>query len=400
MKDTPSGAAPVRKKPNIALRALAFLVTLALILGAVALVAYRDKLNIDALRRYFTYRDLERSDSGQAQSFPHEGSISDGFAALGSDLLTASPAGCRLFSGSGTKYVDTQATLTSPVVSAVGESGLVYDAGGSSLFLFREREEVFSLTLEADKTFLSARVNPAGFLAVTSQATGYKGAATVYDASHRRFLELDLSSSFLMDALVTQDNAALAAVTIGQEGDGFLSRLDLYRVQSLTALPAGQEPVPDASCPLGSMVVLDLQEDSAGIWALGDTGVALVDLTGELVGLYDYGGRYLKEFSLGGDGFSAVLLGKYRAGTLSELAVIDASGDAAATLSINEQVLSLSAAGRYLAVLTADRLDIYTSDLTLYSTLEGIQGARKVLMRTDGTAILIAADTARLYVPN
>ena len=103
---------------------------------------------------------------------------------------------------------------------------------------------------------------------------------------------------------------------------------------------------------------------------------------------------------MGGDDFAVALLGKYRAGTLSDLVVIDDTGTAGVSMPMNEQVLSLSAAGRYIAVLTADRLDIYTSDMTLYSSVAGIQGARKVLMRSDGTALLIASDTARLYVPN
>jgi hypothetical protein len=63
-------------------------------------------------------------------------------------------------------------------------------------------------------------------------------------------------------------------------------------------------------------------------------------------------------------------------------------------------VLSLSAAGQYFAVLTGDRLDIYTSDLSLYASLEGTQGARKVVLMSDGSAILISAETASFYVPN
>ena len=42
---------PKRGK-NIVLRLLALLVTVALVLGAVALVVFRDQLNIDALRRW------------------------------------------------------------------------------------------------------------------------------------------------------------------------------------------------------------------------------------------------------------------------------------------------------------------------------------------------------------
>ena len=79
--------------------------------------------------------------------------------------------------------------------------------------------------------------------------------------------------------------------------------------------------------------------------------------------------------------------------------IVDKEGVLTGSLVLNEQVLSIDAAGRYFAVLTADRLDIYTQDMTLYSSLEGTQNARKVLLREDGTAMLIASETARLYVP-
>lgn len=79
--------------------------------------------------------------------------------------------------------------------------------------------------------------------------------------------------------------------------------------------------------------------------------------------------------------------------------MIDDTGTVKGSLDLNQQVLSLSAAGRYLAVLTGDRLDIYTSDLSLYSSLEGTQGARKVLLMEDGSAILISEDSASFYVP-
>ena len=70
-----------------------------------------------------------------------------------------------------------------------------------------------------------------------------------------------------------------------------------------------------------------------------------------------------------------------------------------ASLPVEEQVLSLSAAGRYVGLLTADRLDIYDQDLENYSTLDGTQGAQKVLQQSDGSAMLIANAAAWLYLP-
>lgn len=54
-QDTP---AKKPKKPNIILRLLALLVTAALVLGALALVVYRDRFNLDALKRWLSRYSL------------------------------------------------------------------------------------------------------------------------------------------------------------------------------------------------------------------------------------------------------------------------------------------------------------------------------------------------------
>ena len=84
------------KKPNLFLRLLAFLMTLVLIAGAIFLIANRDRINLDAFKRWFTYRSLERSDTGQEESFPYSSSSTDVFAALEGDLLVCSAGGVRL----------------------------------------------------------------------------------------------------------------------------------------------------------------------------------------------------------------------------------------------------------------------------------------------------------------
>lgn len=393
-QEVPNG----KKKPNILVRLLAFLVTLALIFGAVTLVVYRDRLNFDVIRRYFAYRSLERNDSGQAESFAHEGSTRDIFVSAGENLLVCSTTGVRLFSGSGTQYANEQIVMEQPVAMAAGEWSLAYDAGGKSLYLFQDKEKVFSLGADNGKTILSARVNENGWLAVVTQAASYKGSVTVYNPQQQPMLQLNRSSGFVMDAVVTEDGKYLATVTVSQSGASFASSLDFYRLDRTE-----EETEPDASCTLDGSVILDLREQDGTMWALGDTGVFAVSLAeknlGERKGAYSYSEQYLKEFSLEGDGYAALLLGKYRAGTQAQLLVTDEAGEVTGTLDIGEQVLSLSAAGRYIAVLTADRLDIYTSDLRLYDSLSGTQNAQKVLMRADGTAMLIGAKTARLYIP-
>lgn len=386
--------APKLQKPNLLRRLLAFLLTAALVVGAVALVAWRDRINLDSIRRWFSYRSLERSDSGQAETFSYGGSASDTFANLDGDLLVCSPTGFQLYSGSGALYVDETVLLEHPVVSACGKRGLVYDAGGQELFVLSGREVAFTLSQETERSLISASLNPNGWLVLVSQEHGYKGSVTVYDGSYAPVMRLDLSSRFVMDAALSPDNKTVAVLTVGLEEGSFDCRVDLYRLDHDAGSAA-----PDASCSVGNNAPLALRWTDDGIWLLGENGVYRVDGSGALGGGYTYSGRYLKGFSLEGDGFAALLLGKYRAGSNAVLTIVDGAGAVQASLSIDEQVLSLSAAGRYVAVLTADRLDLYDQQLGLYATLDGTQGARRVLIRSDGTAMLIGSGEARLYVP-
>ena len=50
-------------------------------------------------------------------------------------------------------------------------------------------------------------------------------------------------------------------------------------------------------------------------------------------------------------------------------------------------------------MLYANRLEVYTPDLQVYATLNGTDYARSVLMRADGSAILLGSETAKLFLP-
>lgn len=94
------------------------------------------------------------------------------------------------------------------------------------------------------------------------------------------------------------------------------------------------------------------------------------------------------------------LTGKYQAGSQTILEVFDRSGALLGSLDTSRPILDLSAAGKYIAVLTAQQLDIYTRDLELYSTVENTGSASHVVLLEDGSAFLADQDTAWLQLPN
>ena len=379
-----------RKKPNIGKRLLAFLITLCLLLGAVAAVAYRDRLNLDFIRRWFSYRSLEKNDSGQAEAFQFDNSGSGGFCPLGDDLLVWSNTGARIYSVSGVEYLNDGFTLETPLADFSNGYAVVYDAGGQTLRVYHDRSMVFSLDVQAGHELLSVRMGPNGWMAVTAQEPGYKGVVTIYDDSGQPVMGIRLSTHFIMDGLLASDGATVAVLTAGQQNNVFESGLSLYTLDG---------DAPFAQCSLGSSAVLDLYCGSGAFWALGDVSLSTVSLDGSTVCTYDYEDRYLKDYALKGDGFAALLLGKYRAGSSATLVTVDQKGEELASLDLEEQVLDMDAAGRYAAVLTASTLTLYTEELRVYQTLENTFGAQNVVLRSDGTAYLIGGETARLYIP-
>lgn len=378
------------KRPSLIPRLLALLVTAALVVGALFLVVYRDRLNMDALRRWLSYRSLETSDAGQALPFTHAGGDDMSLAYLDGRVLTASVAGAHYYSLSGELIAEEVTPLDNPVLSVSRTAGAVYDAGGQSLFLFRNGEERSAPALEEGAELLSVRPNDSGWMAVTAQHSGYKGAVTVYDAQQEPVIQISLSSTFAVDAALSPDNRTVAVVTMDQTGGVFSSTLLFYPVD---------QSEPTAQIDLGSLVVLDLEYEEDQLWVLGEDQLVVIPNGGEQGYPYDLGRSYLKGCDLGGDGFALLLTGPYREGSADQAVIVGPDGLAVQTLDLTRPVLDLSAAGNYCALLTGSNLTIYTRDLALYSTLDDPQGARLVALAADGSALLADSQRAWLFLP-
>ena len=390
-QSNPSNGKLPSKRPRFLLRLALFLLSAALVIGAVAVVVFRDRLNLDSIKRWIHYRTLSISDSGRAESFPYDGSPDDTFTVLDGDLLVCSPNTISLYSSSGTRYVSQAVQMQTPVVDSNGALAVVYDAGGSTLYVLGQRELIWQGS-DFD-SIMSARLNRDGYLTVVTQSSGYRGVVTVYDSTYAPLMSVNVSSAFVLDAALSDDGRTLAILTMGQQNGVVQSTLSLY---SLNTGDSGQF-TPDVTTSLGAVVSLDAKHTQDQVWMVTDQGLTIADHEGQTV-TADWSSLYLKRYTLDGDGFAAALLGRYRAGSQAQLWVTDEQGQTR-TLEIDQQVLSLSAAGRYIAVLTGDRLDLYTDTLELYASLEGTQGARSALALEDGSAILISDDTVSFYIP-
>lgn len=385
--------APKRlKKANRFLRLLALLATSALVLLAMVLVIYRDTLNVDAFKRWLAYRNMETGVTGEAAPFSHAGGDKLSIAYLDSGVVTASAAGAHYYGLDGEQLAEEVRSLENPVLTASPTTAVVYDAGNQTLFAFRRGEEYFQLTLEGSADLLSARPNEGGWLAVTAQQSGYKGAVTVYDRKGEPVIQISLSSTFAVDAAVSPDGRTVAVVTIGQTGGAFFSRLLLYQVN---------QKEPFAQVDLGSLTVLDMDFDEGVVWLVGEDRLLTVSLNpeGETVQTYYISPNYLKGCSLGGDGFAFLLVGRYRSGGATQALRIDSAAQVTQSLPLTGQVLDYAAAGDTCALLTGSQLSLYNAGLEFFAGVENTQAARRVALSINGSAVLANDQLAWLYIP-
>lgn len=368
-------------------RFLIFSLTLIVVLAVVVAAAYRDGTGFDVLRRYLTYGKAEK-ESGAA-TYTYDAGASNRFAALGSSLVVLSDTTLQVLDG-GTTVYSTPVKMTAPALAVGGGCAVAYDVGGTQLILVNGSGELLNLTADESEPFVSATLNAKGWLAVTSEKKNYKGAVSVYNENRDLVFTYNASDRFVTNAYVSDDCRDLAAVTLGQKDSVFVSNIVLYHLSAT-------EPYADGSVSDG--LVISLGELSGKLAAVADTGLNFLDSSGETVGAYDYTGEYLREYQLGGDGFAALVLDRYRSGNVGRLVTVGNDGKEIASLDVTDEILSVSAAGRYVGVLYADRLAVYTENLEEYASLSGTDYAKEVLMRSDGSALLVSSDRASLFLP-
>ena len=280
--------------------------------------------------------------------------------------------------------------MSTPAVDAGGGRTAAYDIGGTELYVLDDSGLVYQLEDSELDGLIAANLNAKGWLAVTAEQKGCKGVVPVYNAEGTKVFAFRSAERFVMDAYVTDDCSTLAAVTLGQEEGTFVSNVVLY---DLT------EEQPKASYSVSGGLVLDIGQQGDRLVTVSDTEVSFATTKGEWKASYSYGGAYLRGYDFGGDDFTVLQLNRYRSGSLGRLVTVNSDGEEISSLDVQDEILSVSAAGRYIAVLYADRLAIYNRNLEEYAALNGTGSARETLVRSDGTVVLLGSDEGELYLP-
>ena len=377
--------APPRRKGGGKRLALILLLLLAVAAGF-WYVSNRDLLSMDRMRRVMSYNKAEDG----AELFRYDSDRSASYNLLGDNLIIVSTSRIQMLGGDGAELWSKTVNFTNPAIALGAETAAVYDVGGRELYLFGARGLVRDMSGECENGVLAVSINASDYLALTTLKSGYRSAVTVYTATGERVFTFNSSERYISDACVPADNRHLGVVTLGESEGVFASRMTFYSFDSTEAI---------SETTLSGSMVLSLGNLGGKLAALQDDRLTVFDADGALSGSCRYDYPYLRGHSFFGSEFAVLLLSRYRSGGAMRLLTVDGDGQRLGLLDERREIVDISAAGKFVAVLCADSLTIYTEELKEYATLSGTDYARRVIMRPDGTALLVGASRSRLFVP-
>ena len=358
------------------------------VLAILALVLFWRDLNFDRFRRWVTYMGVEPD--GTYGNYQYPAYDGNAYAVYENGLVVATSSGLMLYDETGSPLTEISTAMDNPNVNVAGNYVAAWDIGGTTLCAARSGEEHLNRTL--DHTILDVDLSANGDMVFASGADGYRTMLTMMDNQTQERFKWYSSAQYLPLCAVNSGGTQLAAIALGQDQGAFTSSLLL-----LDPTVEEQEPVQVA---LGNQLIyeLDYLQDRY-LCAVGETSLQLLRTTGEVHGTYGYNGKHLMKYDISGDGFVTLALNPYQTGSQYVLKTVEYDGQERGSLALGQEVLHLSVAGDYVAVLTASGLQIYTSDLQLYAQTDDVLGVTQVLMREDGTAVLVAANHASLFLP-
>lgn len=356
----------------------AFLAVSALILCLVCFVVFGGARLADQAIRLVRYSGDETLFTFDAHSANHYASFHDG-------LAIASVSGLIAYNNYGEEIAFIQNQMELPVLLENDTVAMSYGVGGSSISTVHYQKDTH-MQLPVNGTLLDADLSDGSCIGYASVQPGYKTVLTALDATGTEIYSWYSSTRFFSQCAVSENAEALAAIALGQTGSSFETSCVVF---------ATDQEQPVAELPLGDDLIYELAfVEKDRLCAVGETALHFFGVEGTGHTQFSFDGGELLYYDLHADHFAAIVRDMNQAGSRYRITTVDHNGTELSSLSIDEEILDISANGKYLAVLTPQSLRVYDSRLRLCLSEDNVGYATQVCVQKDGAALLIDGSTA------
>lgn len=365
-------------------RILLIAVLVLLLTAVIVLVIWGQTADLDAMRRGYAYRGVDRSAQGLAYEVELNGEY-ESLGGMGCRTAVASDLGLQALDEDGTVLASVVATLSDPVLVTSDKLALVYDAEDTTICLINSAMQTEKL--QAAHPILMADAAQGGGFCYLSATDADKSVLTVHSERFSEVYSWHSKTRYLSTAALSDNGQMVAAIGAGSKNGVYWSSLLLLRTDQET---------PAADVDLGEAVVLWVDWIGDRCVLICRDQVLFYSQNGALLGSYDLNGRTVTGADAGEDWLALTLTeGRGRDTLLS----LKTDGTVLGELALGREVDGVSAAGDYVALLTPQGLSLYDPTLALYAELADSANLRGCHVREDGTVLLYTGEGTALYLP-
>ncbi len=311
----------------------------------------------------------------KTEPYTYETGTQQVFAALKGGVAVVNTTGLQVLDKSGVMVCRSIVSMTTPAVASGGKRAVAYDVGGTVLRVGDTKGNV--TLLDQDEKIISVSVNEAGYLAVVTEETGYKGRVTVYNGDLEPVYRWHSGSNYVLSACVSPDCRTMVALTLEETGSG-------AHVFSL----AGEEEYAGYSAP-GTLLFDCGFLGNDRLCAVHDGGLVFFSTSGADGGSWSFGGQYLTGYSFDGDGFATVLLSQYQTGSAGTAATVGYGGNVTGQLSMQEAAQGVSVRDKQVMIQYGESLALYSQSLEETDRVMGGQGAKGAVLTDKNKGYLL-----------
>lgn len=340
------------RKSRIVLRLL-------VILAVCAVVFYYKDVIITPIKNILLGQDT----AGELSFSGYTGST---FNSFDGGFVSVSAKGIKVVSLQNQVTLEEEAEISSPAVKTNGGYGVAFDIGGKTAEVFTESAAVYEIN--AEYPIIDASVNDEGFSAVCTQADGYNGLVSVYDAEGKLVFQWFSGDAFVLTARIASDSKTIAVLAVAESG----SRIMFFSV--------GSEEEKGRFEAAGD-VLLDMEfSGKKTVVTVSQKGVYTVGSDGVCKKQYLFGDDYLRNYAINDVGICYVILSKYQTG--DECRAVAVKGDReVGTVDSISAVSDITCEGSKFAVLLGGKIEVYSKYGKLKDTFENISGVNEILMQ-------------------
>lgn len=363
-------------------RTFLWLIVLVLVIALICLLVFGRSF-LGHLNRKIKY-------AGSDEHYTFDAHTANDYAAFDGGLAVATISGLVTYDAGGTEQYLAQCAMDTPSIQTNVASVLAYDVTGSSLCVIRQGSGVVYQP-PISGSILDADLAADGALCYAAADTGSKTVLTVLDSGYNEIYRWYSETQYISQCAVSENGLYAAGIALGQVDNSFCSTAKLFRTDS--------EEV-QAEVELGDELIYDLEFlNASDLCAVGEDRLQFFTRDGKTTEEYSYDGAYLMGYDLGGKDFAALALNADKAGTRYSLVTVGHDGKKLAELYLGKEILDISCNGSYLAVLTGDSVILYDSRLKEQAVVETSGGDSRVVVREDGSILIMGGSNGRLVTP-